>query len=580
MSNDLYWILAGDIHFPKHDKRLVDLLLKAMDFVNPDAIDLVGDIDDADSTSRWAAGTSREGLSLEDFGVRDTREFMADLSRKYPNADRHLHDGNHGWYRHKQYLDKKAPATLDYITPDVLYQYNVTGFEFHHYDKPPVHRYGDIYVHHGESISKYAGESVRNDVNNFGVSLIRGHCFSDDTEILSDKGWTRYSDVKVGTTVYTLNLETGQGEWQNVSEKFVYSDYKRMVSIKGRSIDLLVTDGHGLVEKTKGGFNIFKANDLLLASKHKKFDIPLAAESNSAGLSISDEKLRALAWFMAEGNYDKYTCANGDVRYRSRLAQSDGSDSRLSRISECFESISCHINWIKRYSAGKIEHGQHRNFDAYRGCIPRKEFEWAKEYINFSKEPKDVLYGLSARQAKVFLEEYIWADGCKNSDAKNSYQIASNNTVIRDFIQTLATMAGYRSSISGPRRGVWYITYNTRNSTMITPENNVSEVDYVGDVWCVTVPNHTVVVRRNGKVAITMNSHRMGSYYYSYPLRNETLRGFEIGHLCDPKQMSYDTNPNWQPGFAMAHVSGNDVFVNLIEIIDYKCSIDGTILSS
>ncbi len=176
MNNDLKWMMVSDVHFPRHDPRKVELFLKVMKWFKPDAVDLLGDIDDADSTSRWAADKPLEmSISLEDGGVRETRQFLKDIRKIVPNADCHFHDGNHGWTRHGEYLAKKAPQFLELVTPDTLYDYSNAGFEWHNWNEPPVQRFGDIYGHHGESISKHAGESVRNDVNNWGVSLVRGH---------------------------------------------------------------------------------------------------------------------------------------------------------------------------------------------------------------------------------------------------------------------------------------------------------------------------------------------------------------------------------------------------------------------
>ena len=174
---DTKWLMASDVHFPRHDPRLVSLWMDVLKKVKPQAVDLLGDIDDADGTSRWAEGTSREGFSLQDDGILETRAFMADIHSVVPKADKHFHDGNHGWYRHKKWLDKNMPQTLidDMYNTEVLYEHSKSGFEFHAYDKPPVKRYGEFYAHHGESISKHSGESVRNDCLNWGVSLVRGH---------------------------------------------------------------------------------------------------------------------------------------------------------------------------------------------------------------------------------------------------------------------------------------------------------------------------------------------------------------------------------------------------------------------
>ena len=128
MNNDLKWMMVSDVHFPRHDPRKVDLFLKVMKWFKPDAVDLLGDIDDADSTSRWAADKPLEmSISLEDGGVRETRQFLKDIRKIVPNADCHFHDGNHGWTRPGENLAKKAPQFLELVPADTLYEYPIAG---------------------------------------------------------------------------------------------------------------------------------------------------------------------------------------------------------------------------------------------------------------------------------------------------------------------------------------------------------------------------------------------------------------------------------------------------------------------
>jgi len=137
-------------------------------------VDLVGDLDDSDSTSRWAVGPEKL-VSVDEAGAKDVREFLKEIRTLAPKADIHLFDGNHGWTRHKKYIMENASQYADKITPNMLYGHEDVGIDFHYYTDLPYNRFNDMYVHHGNAVSKHSGESVKADIDAWGVSLIRGH---------------------------------------------------------------------------------------------------------------------------------------------------------------------------------------------------------------------------------------------------------------------------------------------------------------------------------------------------------------------------------------------------------------------
>jgi hypothetical protein len=79
------------------------------------------------------------------------------------------------------------------------------------------------------------------------------------------------------------------------------------------------------------------------------------------------------------------------------------------------------------------------------------------------------------------------------------------------------------------------------------------------------------------------HSHRIASHMVTYELRNngkgETLRGYEIGHMCDEKGpgMKYTQHHDWQKGFAIAHIeNGKYPHVQMIHVSpNYTCVVDG-----
>jgi hypothetical protein len=85
-------------------------------------------------------------------------------------------------------------------------------------------------------------------------------------------------------------------------------------------------------------------------------------------------------------------------------------------------------------------------------------------------------------------------------------------------------------------------------------------------------------VDKLGVSLIRGHSHRMGAYYKTYELRNEIIRGYEIGHMCkvDSDGFKYSQVHNWQQGFAVGLISGDNVHIQLIEISpDYECWVAG-----
>jgi hypothetical protein len=86
-------------------------------------------------------------------------------------------------------------------------------------------------------------------------------------------------------------------------------------------------------------------------------------------------------------------------------------------------------------------------------------------------------------------------------------------------------------------------------------------------------------VENFGVSIVRGHSHRAGSFFRTYELRNETLRGYEIGHMSDVTSdgMSYTNMKNWQQGFAIAHIeNGERPHLQFIHISpDYSCFVDG-----
>lgn len=186
MTEHLKWAISTDQHIPYHNPKHIELWFKFIKAFKPHVIDYLGDTSDQDCFSKYSVGTSQEFLAKiakptgEDVvpfileQERPVREFYEQTRKQHPKADIHSALGNH-CVRIFDYVDRKIPDEAKAITPNALWGLDDLGIGYIHYSELPKHRYGDIFVHHGVAISQNAGESVKKDVENFGVSILRGH---------------------------------------------------------------------------------------------------------------------------------------------------------------------------------------------------------------------------------------------------------------------------------------------------------------------------------------------------------------------------------------------------------------------
>lgn len=220
MSDVFKWLFVGDLQIPYQDKRAVDLFLKVAKAWKPDAIDVVGDIDDQLEYSSFSDGTTDEFFNqvkaqqkanekaladhekqiekrakelpegtvvdleppvLEDVdylpfvkeAADGAREFYAALRKQHKNADIHASLGNHEM-RVFKYVDRKAPEIIGQVTPEFLWGLDNLGISWKMYEEPPHERFAGIYVHHGATTSA-TGLAVKSDIENYNISLVRGH---------------------------------------------------------------------------------------------------------------------------------------------------------------------------------------------------------------------------------------------------------------------------------------------------------------------------------------------------------------------------------------------------------------------
>jgi len=330
-----------------------------------------------------------------------------------------------------------------------------------------------------------------------------GACLSLDTEILTQYGWRRVDDVKVGELVLTRS-ETGDASYRPVSD-VTKTVYPYAVELKGKSIDLLVTPNHNMVVINRGGKQKF-VPALRLAQKITDYWIPLTSKSDGVvpekvyGLDPKSY-LRLLGWYIAEGSMN-----NG---------MSVG-------IAQSRKSAKCSLLESDLKEAGVTWNYNGNTYWLHSVALPIK-FREELQRLGGCKEKQIPLHVFDYHPdlLKELLARLIAGDGHIKKNGHTIYYTVSK--VLADQIQIIAQLIGKRASISirlprpgGMIRGRQIKSDSLHYVVMINSKKVVQtrklfaqfiELKDPQPFACVNVPPfHTLYVRRNGRAVWCGNS--------------------------------------------------------------------------
>lgn len=331
------------------------------------------------------------------------------------------------------------------------------------------------------------------------------HCISQDTDILTENGWKRLDDLTVGYQIVTLNLENGVLELNPIKQIHIYNNFTELFNIKTKLVDLLVTPQHQLVfrwtpEKDKKYRK--KECDKLLG---KWFRIPVSGVSNNPDIPIQDTLLALGGAIISEGHFHKTEGKDAG----SGISIYQAWDNRF-WIEKILRNANIPFKLKKREFKGHLSYDKNigksyaTNDDCAIFYISASEGNKLSKLFNYQKRIPQNWMHMSSRQFEVIFQALIMGDGWRGKP--NAIGYFTKDSYLADQIQCLAIQSGYRCSKRIRKDGG--STLNLLKTQEITiSKDSIKKVPYAGLVWCVTVNNGTIIVRRNGKVAIIGNTH-------------------------------------------------------------------------
>ena len=367
---------------------------------------------------------------------------------------------------------------------------------------------------------------------NFDINGISRACFSKDTEVMTSEGFKLFSELD-GTEQVATRDESGKVVWQKPTKYHKYYKSEYLDRWKQQNVDLLVTKDHRMLYKKgknvvrtsearkeihyeeSSKINISTINFISQFNLDNKRGLPSLIEiegdsylrgDNSGGTFMKEVPplfikkkyfLQLLAIYLADGNV---TYCHKENKYIIHITDSL---EEHERIIDVFKKCGIHA-----YSDGQLTvRANSRQLGKYFKALGKSyEKEIPFNELDFSKE-----------DAKIFIDTYLLHDGHVRKDNSDYCNIGTTSKRLANQIYNLILIQGYvgnlhiidrigqtLSKIKGKpivsRRLYYTIDFSKKAIKGIEPtirtDKHRTDEWYEGYVYCVTVPNGNLYVRR------------------------------------------------------------------------------------
>lgn len=396
-------------------------------------------------------------------------------------------------------------------------------------------------------------------------------CFDESTEVLTANGFKFFKDISYGDLVATLT-EGGYIEYHHpyAIQKYVYSG--DMVHINGKGIDLLVTPEHNLYveygddwRKHKEGFQFITASSFYKEYYPSKFffkrnaafmgiDVDIVTEEylpttkfkphpgfnyipkNIKDIPI-DTFLKFFGWYITEGwcgqdkrgNY-RICIVQKKENYRREIMQVLRDMGLKASVTISRQGV--HFMEVRSKQLGEYLSQFGKSHDKF---IP----PWIKNL------PPDKLRILIFTMAKG---DGNFRPNHNKYDNNVSICYTTISKYLADDLQEMCLKAGYVSTACFNEERKIYNVVITNSHGVVTLQKKPVVEQYSGMVYDLTVPNHTLFVRRNGKCVWS------GNCYIGHGL-NDCWIGMEDmrARLFRRKLIKMGANEDWLEKDAIIH---------------------------
>ena len=319
-------------------------------------------------------------------------------------------------------------------------------------------------------------------------------CFSGDTEILTEDGFVEFKMYDGITPVAQYNIETQEISYVDPLDFRMIPNQKVCV-FENKNTSLKLTPNHECIIQVQNGKKYMKKvpfEELAGHGQSKYAWVNAGYYKYEKCWFIKDDMTRLVACFVADGSYSE---SKTQIRFGFTKKR------KIERFR----------NMVDRLGVDYDEKVQGKLKVTY---FTISDFDYVCNMKRYCTADKTLLKpAMTELNPLVYLEEASHWDGHVNHT--NLITVSSTNRSTLDSMQIMAVQSGVRArlyKVKDERDNVsdtWTLSYNLNKKPLSRFESKDIDLrthhNTNHNVYCVTVPEHNIVIRHNGKVSIQGN---------------------------------------------------------------------------
>lgn len=336
--------------------------------------------------------------------------------------------------------------------------------------------------------------------------VVGGECFTEDTEVLTESGFVKFSEVNIDSLVLQVD-ENKRGEFVKplaLIKKHYEGD---LVGVKTAYTHTLTTPNHNLVfESDKYGVFKQKASEKI----SKGWFVPKSVNVNGKGTGLTKKQLQLVIAVCADGSINSRKKSNNVAHFGLMKKR------KIERLTGILNDLKIsYSSYVNTYSNDK-------QYTTFNFTLP--------DYVDDKNLRNDWLVSATIDERLFILDELKHWDGYSVKD-RNSIEFSSKSFDDVSFIQELAHTCGYYASVKHKSNdlGEWYKVLISFTGFKATTQKFEKYSKYHnGYVYCVTVPTGMIVIRHEGKVSVCGNCDLISAKQMLAPIEKKYNRQINV----------------------------------------------------